>query len=398
MREGRYNLLMTASTFPRWKGDTEPRFILDLAKSLTPYFNVTVLAPGAPGAEKMEKMEGVNVIRYQYFPISRLQTLCYPGAIVPRIKEKKIRALLVPCLLLALWAKILKIKKNYDIIQANWLIPQGIIQSFFGKPYVVTGHGTDVREMNRGLVGCLKKRCLRKAEAITTVSQHLKKEINCLYYNDKTSIIPMGCWTEFFGKRHAVDNLFSQDGKKVILFVGRLDKIKGITYLIEAVKEIDALLVIVGGGPLESILKAQAAEQGNKIQFLGAKTHEELTKIYASSDIFVAPSITTESGAKEGFGVVILEAMASGLPVVASLSGGIKDIITNGENGILVPERDSHAIADAIRSLLFNEDYYEKICKKSVETAAEFDYHVIGAQYAEIFYTCLSGELATNDE
>ena len=81
-------LLVTASTFPRWLGDTEPRFILDLCKVLNNYFEVTVLAPSCPGAKDMEIVEGVNVIRYHYFPIHKWETLCYPGAIVPRIKEK----------------------------------------------------------------------------------------------------------------------------------------------------------------------------------------------------------------------------------------------------------------------------------------------------------------------
>lgn len=92
-------LLVTASTFPRWEGDTEPRFILDLSKALLEYFDVTVLAPAYPGAKTKEVLEGVKVIRYHYFPIHKWETLCYPGAIVPRIKEKKIRALLVPFLL-----------------------------------------------------------------------------------------------------------------------------------------------------------------------------------------------------------------------------------------------------------------------------------------------------------
>ena len=72
-------LLITASTFPRWENDTEPRFILDLAKALLKYFDVTVLAPAAPNAKEKEKIEGVKVIRYHYFPIHSLESLCSPG-------------------------------------------------------------------------------------------------------------------------------------------------------------------------------------------------------------------------------------------------------------------------------------------------------------------------------
>lgn len=104
---GKKRLLVTASTFPRWKGDTEPRFVLDLCKYLAEWFDVTALVPYAPGAEEKEILERVTVIRYHYFPIHKWETLCYPGAIVPRIKEKKIRLLLVPCLFLALYFQLL---------------------------------------------------------------------------------------------------------------------------------------------------------------------------------------------------------------------------------------------------------------------------------------------------
>ena len=127
-------LLVTASTFPRWTGDTEPRFVLDLASYMTDEFDVTVLVPAVPGAEEREVLDGVKVIRYHYFPVHKWETLCYPGAIVPRIREKKVRALLVPFLFISLYFHLWKLLPDYDIVHAHWLIPQGIMQSFFKKP------------------------------------------------------------------------------------------------------------------------------------------------------------------------------------------------------------------------------------------------------------------------
>lgn len=89
MEKSKIRLLVTASTFPRWEGDTEPRFVLDLCKSLAKKFDVMVLVPACPGAKEKESIEGIRVCRYHYFPVHRWETLCYPGAIVPRIKEKK---------------------------------------------------------------------------------------------------------------------------------------------------------------------------------------------------------------------------------------------------------------------------------------------------------------------
>lgn len=377
-------LLVTGSTFPRWEGDTEPRFVLDLSEALTKYYDVTVLVPAAPGAKDQEVMNGVKVIRYHYFPIHKWETLCYPGAIVPRIKEKKIRALLVPFLCVALWANLFRMRKQFDVVHAHWIIPQGIIQSFFKVPYVVTGHGGDVTSMNRGILKRAKIRCLKKADYITAVSSHLKNVIQDIYPVRNIEIQPMGCCTKNFGTQYKIENYFNQGDKKVILFVGRLAEKKGVTYLIDAMRNVDAKLVIVGKGPLEKELREQAVFLGDKVQFLGSKTHEELKTIYASADIFVAPSITAKDGDQEGFGLVILEAMASGLPVVASNSGGIVEIITDHQNGLLTEEKNSDDIAKKINWLLKHQEKRECILRNAKKTVDKYDYQSIAERYAKI--------------
>lgn len=383
-------LLVTASTFPRWEGDTEPRFILDLSKALLEYFDVTVLAPMGIGAKTDEVLEGVNVIRYHYFPIHKWETLCYPGAIVPRIKEKKIRALLVPFLIIALWKKLRAILPEYDLVQAHWIIPQGIIQSLFRKKFIVTSHGTDIMSMNNWLMKKIKGHCLRKAGAVTVVSEALKEKALSICKLENIHVISMGCDTHSFGIQYRIDNYFNQKDKRVVLFVGRLVEIKGVTYLIEAMRQLDAKLIIVGSGPLEKQLKKQAKDMGDKVQFLGSRTHEELRTIYASADVFVAPSITTEDGAKEGFGLVIIEAMSSGLPVIGSDSGGISEIVVNGENGFLVEEKNVHDLRSKIRYLLENPSIYQKLKEGAIKTSQKYDYGFIAQRYQKILNEILN--------
>lgn len=380
-------LLITGSTFPRYAGDTEPRFVLDLAKNMKEYAEVTVLVPAAPGAADREKLEGVQVVRYHYFPIHSLETLCYPGAIVPRIREKKVRGLLVPWLFVSLYVHLFKMRREYDIVQANWLIPQGIVQSFIKKPYVVTGHGGDVTSLNKGILKVLKKRCLKNAAGVTAVSQPLMDVLNGIYENPKQAVISMGCDTAMFGQEHRVENYFGQGDKKVVLFVGRLAEKKGVSYAIEAMRQVNnAMLVIAGDGPLKSKLQRQAEtvqkESGSTILFLGAKTHEELKGIYASADLFVMPSITAKDGDKEGFGLVILEAFASGLPIVASRSGGITDIVKDGVNGYLAEEKDVSGLADRINIVLQDKNIYNKMQTEAKKTAQRYDYCEIAKRYA----------------
>ncbi|WP_304809200.1 MULTISPECIES: glycosyltransferase family 4 protein [Erysipelotrichaceae] len=383
-------LLITASTFPRWSGDSEPRFVLDLAKELTKYFDVTVAAPAAIGAADSEILEGVKVNRYHYLPIHKWETLAYPGAIVPRIKEKKIRALQVPFLFFGLWKYLIKNLNNFDLVHSHWLIPQGIIQSYFSKPYLLTGHGGDVTGLNKGLIKKLKARTLMNASAITFVSKQLFETAENIQDYRKplkeksVNIIPMGVDTQRFSSEYRVPNYFGQKDKKVVLFVGRLVEVKGLRYLIEAMKSIDALLVVVGSGPMRDEYERLATPIRNKVRFLGSKTHEDLKKIYASADVFCMPSYTTETGEKEGFGLVVLEAMASGLPIVASKSGGIPTMIKNGYNGLLFGEKDVEDLSNKLKSVINSESCREILSRNALKTVKKYSYEIIAKQYADV--------------
>lgn len=382
----RKKILITGSTFPRWENDTEPRFILDYAKAMKKYYDVTVLVPYAIGAKESENMEGVKVIRYHYFPIHKFETLCYPGAIVPRIREKKIRILLVPFLLVSLFFNMNRIYTSYDLVHAHWIIPQGIIQSNMKKvPYILTGHGGDVSSLNNWPISVLKRRALKFSKHTTVVSENLYEIVQNIYPCPEMSIIPMGCDTSSFNNNLRIENYFGQNNKKVVLFVGRLAEKKGCLYLIKAMREVkDAILVIVGKGNLEDELRVEAKDIQDKVVFLGAKTHKELPRIYASADVFVAPSITAKDGDKEGFGLVILEAMASGIPVIASNSGGIIDIVQNGVNGLLVEEKDVNGISSQINTILNEPQLRKQLVNNAFNTVKEFSYENVAAKYASI--------------
>ena len=378
----RKKLLITASTFPRWENDTEPRFILDLAKNMTDEFDVTVLAPAAPGAKDQEELEGVKVIRYHYFPIRKWETLCYPGAIVPRIKEKKVRGLLVPFLMFSLKNTLRKIHKDYDVIHAHWLIPQGIAQSSFDTPYIVTGHGSDIASLNYPIIQGMKKKALDRAKAVTVVSNYLKGKAESITERRDIKVIPMGCDTKAFNPEFRQENFWGDD-KKTVLFVGRLVKIKGVEYLIEAMKDIDARLVIVGNGPIKEELEAKAKEAGIDCVFMGSRSHEELKTIYASADVFAAPSITMPNGAQEGLGLVALEAMSSGVPVIGSRSGGIVEVIENEKNGLLVDEKNPVQLRKAIKDILNTEALARRLKHQAYIDVKEYDYANTAKRYKE---------------
>ncbi len=383
----RKRILMTASTFPRWEGDTEPRFILDFAKAMGRLYDVTVLAPAAPGAKEEEELEGVHVLRYHYLPVHRWETLCYPGAIVPRIKARKSRALQVPFLALALLRTLRRISGRYDLVHAHWIIPQGFLQSFAGAKYLITGHGDDVTTMNRGLMKKVKARALGRAAGTAVVSERLKEILRETYGlpEEKTAVIPMGCSTDYFSPENRDPAVFPADGRRRIVFAGRLVERKGVKYLVEALDRVDADLYIIGDGPEKAALREAAAPFGDRVHFLGFRTHGEIRKYFASADLCAFPSVRTENGSQEGFGLVVVEAMASGVPVIASRNGGITDIIEDGRDGLLVRERDSADLAEKIGRVLGDPELAERLAAAGREKAKRFDYRVTAEKYSRFY-------------
>lgn len=384
-------VLITASTLPRWKGDSEPRFVLDFAKAISNKYEVTILVPWSKGAQEREKLEGINIIRYHYFPIRRCETLCYPGAILGRVKEKKIRGLLVPFLVLSQMMQLFRYLGKYDYAVAHWIIPQGIVQSFFKKPYMLICHGSDVRAMNKGIIKKLKKRALQKAEAVVVVSNELRQQVEQIFGVGDAVVQPMGVDISEFCI--PVEEKEKRDGK-TILFVGRLDKIKGIEYLIGAMEYMDANLVIVGDGILREKLEMQAKKYGDKVKFMGAVEHSKLPYIYVQADVFVAPSITLENGATEGFGLVLVEALAAGIPVIGTRTGGMKDIILDNENGYFVEEKNSRMIADKVNYLLNNREVYERLAGNAKQTIRKYDWNYVGEEYARLIGENIDSEVS----
>ena len=109
-----------------------------------------------------------------------------------------------------------------------------------------------------------------------------------------------------------------------------------------------------------------------------------------SADVFVRSSITTSKGAKEGFGLVMLEAMASGVPVVAFASGGITQLITHGVNGLLCKEKDVKTLAENISKVINDKELRDRLVQNGNKTVLEYDYKEIAKKYSEIYLRAIN--------
>jgi rhamnosyl/mannosyltransferase len=177
------------------------------------------------------------------------------------------------------------------------------------------------------------------------------------------------------------------DDRKVILFVGRLVYYKGLNVLLRAMTEVDdAVLVIVGKGPERDRLEALAEELGvtDRVWFAGYVSDDALPVYYSIADVFTLPSVSSS----EAFGIVQVEAMMHGVPVVnTSLNTGVTSVSRHEETGLTVPPEDAKALADALQTLVANPEMREALGAAARKRTRRFEKdHVVG-QYADLYAT-----------
>jgi glycosyltransferase involved in cell wall biosynthesis len=386
------NLLVTATTFPRWKGDSVPDFVLELSKRLTKDFNVTVLAPHSRGARDFEVMEGVKVYRYRYF-FERWEKIT-EGGILPNLHKNPLLYFQLFLLVLFQFFAVLKVikREKIDKMQAHW-ITQGLVAAVVKKikkiPYVFTTHGGELSKKVSPLFNPFKKFVFRNAESVTVVNSFIEREVKKKFGKGlKTNIIPMGVDCSEFSPEKKNLGLKKSLGAKgnLIIFVGRLVRLKGVGYLINAMPEIiqkfpDLKLAIIGGGGEREKLEKIVAEKnlGKRVSFLGAIPKHQLPPYYASADIFVSPSLD------EGLPVTFMEAMASGCNVICTGLEGNRDIISDGKTGRMIGQRNSREISRTVIELLSDRKKAEKMRKNALDYARKnYDWKIISGKFADV--------------
>ncbi len=368
-------VLVLTSTFPRWKNDTTPTFVYELSNRLGQTNKMTILAPHAHKAKFHEKMENLDVYRFQYFFPNSIQKVAYGAGIIPNVKSSFLAKIQLPFFLFAemVYSNLLVIKTKPDVIHAHWMIPQGfvgaILKKLYRKPLIITIHGSDLFPLKNPLFKLMQKFALNQCDICTVNSKATYNETVKRFPGAENKLIirSMGVDTKKLRKKPKKNQKM-----KLILFVGRLNEQKGVEYLIRAMQKIkkqvkNANLLIIGEGEYKNYLENLAEELNiiNSVDFAGALPFESIIYYYNAADVFVLPSVTSKTGT-EGFGLVLLEAMAAAVPVVGTNSGGIPYIIKNRENGLLVKERDESELAGAVIELLKNKKLANKLRKNGL--------------------------------
>lgn len=260
---------------------------------------------------------------------------------------------------------------KFDLIVATWAYPDGfgsfLITKVLKKPIVIKTHGSDINIRTKYF---LRRKmisyALRNSNKVITVSNALKgKIVEIGVPEDKIAVIPNGVDTDLFkpmNQQGCREILGLPLTTKIVLFIGNLVHIKGVDYLMDAFSQVSvkydsAILIIVGDGNLKGhfIKKAKCLGLEGKIKFISRQPHNKIPLWMNACDVFCLPSLN------EGCPNVILETLACGKPVVATKVGGIPEIISSEDYGILVTPGNSIELAQGLQKALEKEWNPEKL-------------------------------------
>ena len=394
------DLLFLTQTYPRFEGDTAGPFIRDLARGLVRLGDrVTVLAPHAEGVAPSWDDGGVEVVTFRYAP-ERHEVLGYGRSLEADERVKGGAAIAAPLYALGLLRAVRKIGK-FDLVHAHWIVPNGVLAAFSGfsptSALAIGLHGSDVFLAEKPGVRTAAAWALRRARLLTGCSPELVDRVRALGFPEERSrVIPYGVDVDTFapGRSDWRERLGIPADAPLVLSVGRMATKKGFHVLMEALPEVlatGAHVVLAGGGDLLPDLQRQASGFQGRLHLPGPVLRDTLPDLYRAADLFVLPAVHDSKGNVDGLPNVILEAMASGLPVVASGISGIPLAVEDGRTGLLVPERDPAALSGALRKLLADRELAKRLGERGRRKAeAELTWDAVASRYREGYVAALS--------
>jgi glycosyltransferase involved in cell wall biosynthesis len=311
-------VVVLTTSYPRSSEDVVGRFVADAVEH--------VRAAGVA-------VEVVSPRSFRHFGIA------YGHGVVGNLRRRPWLALALPLMLVSFTRAARRAARGADLVHAHWL-PVGAVAAATGKPFIAQLWGTDVELARK--VPWLARRILRRARLTICASQELAAAARELGAK-VVRVIPSGV--------DIPETLLEPDEPPHILYAGRLSAEKGILELLQATRDLP--VVIAGDGPLR--VRVPAA--------LGFVPHDELLLLYERAAVVACPSL------REGYGVVCAEAMAHGRPVVASAVGGLRDLVVDGETGLLVPPSDPAALRAALEQLLGDRELRERLGRAARERA-----------------------------
>jgi glycosyltransferase involved in cell wall biosynthesis len=353
-------VLHVVTAFPRHEEDVITPWLVELLLALRERgVQPEVLAPSYRG-EPTRRLHDIPVRRFRYAP-QALETLTHDETVPERLARKPVYAALLPGYIAGgLVAARRAGRSAPDVVHVHWPMPHALFgaaarRASRGRTALVCSYYSvelNWVEKREPWLMPLLRWSIRTADAATAISTATAARVQGVWERP-VSIVPFGAAVEPSSDQ-PIAPPFAKDGPIRLLFVGRLVERKGIEYLVRALARVahvrPATLTVVGEGEWESEIRQAVERSGmsSRVHFTGFVPKRELTRLYGECDLFVLPAVVDRKGDTEGLGVVLLEALSFGRPVIASDVGGIPDIVRPGETGWLVKPGDPGALAATI--------------------------------------------------
>jgi glycosyltransferase involved in cell wall biosynthesis len=395
-------ILFIVSTFCRYEGEMQNPWMIETIRNLRKLgYEIHVLAPSFKGL-KSHTIEGIPVHRFRYFFKSR-ESLTHDQGGSNKIRGSLLYKLMFfPYIICGIVSAFRYARKNpFDIIHVHWPFPHGLmgiaarLGSRLPRPKLVLSfYGASLLLADKfKFVDPVLRYIIRKSDGVVSISNFVATRVN-MVHKIRQSIIPFG--TPLGYDPQPLPNNETRE----ILTVTRIIERKGVEFLVRAMPEIlkhhKARLYIVGSGDqgiLQKLkdLRSELNLQDN-VAFLGRISDADIRERYKECDIFCLPAIIDSRGDTEGLGVVLLEAMNYGRPVVGSNVGGIPDIIRHEESGLLCRQRDPEDIARQILRVFNEPEFASKLARQGADYAkTEFGWDKITNSWEDFYSSVLKG-------
>lgn len=362
-----------------------------LAEELADRHEVTVLTSGALGTPDRETRDGVDIVRVPVFGRSEAAAanMASMASYLPMgvLKGRKLVR-----------------EKRFDVINTHFVLPTGPVGSILARtakiPNVLTVHGGDLYDPSKSSsphrhasLRMAVRSLLRKADSVVGQSQNTIDNVHQYYLPEqRCELIPLGI------KRRALpesdrSSLGIAADEFVMVTIGRLVSRKAVNQLIDMMKSLQdraVRLVVIGDGPLKKDLEEQASSLGvsAKVTFAGFVSDEEKAALLAASDLYVSTS------QHEGFGLVFLEGMSAGIPVVCYNFGGQTDFLDDGLTGALVPLNDLSQFTNACVRFMDSPEDRIAAGKENLQRVESFYIDTCAQEYERLFASVIEQHLA----